>query len=81
MSLADLCVKRPVFATIRTISRFKGQDAMSILVRKQSGINTVKVVDMVKERLGQIAAALPPDYRVQTVRDQSRLIRRTATRG
>src|SRR5512139_558918 len=61
----------------RTISRFNGQNAVSLLVRKQSGTNTVKVVDLVKERLARIAATLPPDYRVQTVRDQSRFIRRS----
>jgi HAE1 family hydrophobic/amphiphilic exporter-1 len=61
----------------RTISRFNGQNAVSLLVRKQSGTNTVKVVDLVKERLGKIAATLPPDYKVQTVRDQSRFIRRS----
>ncbi|MBP2671165.1 MAG: Acriflavin resistance protein, partial [candidate division NC10 bacterium] len=61
----------------RTISRFNGQNAVSLLVRKQSGTNTVKVVDLVKERLGRIAASLPPDYTVQTVRDQARFIRRS----
>ncbi len=61
----------------RTISRFNGQNAVSLLVRKQSGTNTVKVVDMVKGRLRLIARTLPPDYTVQTVRDQSRFIRRS----
>ena len=61
----------------RTISRFNGENAVSLLVRKQSGTNTVKVVDMVKERLAEIARTLPPDYKVQTVRDQSRFIRRS----
>ncbi|MGE5849937.1 MAG: efflux RND transporter permease subunit, partial [Candidatus Methylomirabilota bacterium] len=61
----------------RTISRFNGENAISLLVRKQSGTNTVKVVDAVKTRLAQIAITLPPDYKVQTVRDQSRFIRRS----
>ncbi|HSC71230.1 MAG TPA: efflux RND transporter permease subunit, partial [Candidatus Methylomirabilis sp.] len=61
----------------RTISRLNGGNAVSMLVRKQSGTNTVTVVDTVKKRLGEIARRLPPDYRVQTVRDQSRFIRRS----
>jgi len=61
----------------RTISRFNGENAVSLLVRKQSGTNTVKVVDTVKARLTQIGRTLPPDYKVQTVRDQSRFIRRS----
>jgi hydrophobic/amphiphilic exporter-1 (mainly G- bacteria), HAE1 family len=61
----------------RTASRFNGENAISLLVRKQSGTNTVKVVDAVKSDIRRIAAALPPDFKVQTVRDQSRFIRRS----
>ncbi|MBP2671920.1 MAG: Acriflavin resistance protein, partial [candidate division NC10 bacterium] len=61
----------------RTLSRFNGEKAISLLVRKQSGTNTVKVVEAVKADLRRIAATLPPDFRVQTVRDQSRFIRRS----
>ena len=61
----------------RTISRFNGENAISLLVRKQSGTNTVKVVDAVKASLQRIARGLPPDFKVQTVRDQSRFIRRS----
>jgi hydrophobic/amphiphilic exporter-1 (mainly G- bacteria), HAE1 family len=35
----------------RTLSRLDGQNAVSLLVRKQSGTNTVAVVDRVKARL------------------------------
>ncbi len=61
----------------RTISRFNGENAVSLLVRKQSGTNTVKVVEAVKASLAQIGRTLPPDYKVHTVRDQSRFIRRS----
>jgi HAE1 family hydrophobic/amphiphilic exporter-1 len=50
---------------------------VSLLVRKQSWTNTVKVVDLVKARLAGIAQSLPPDFKVRTVRDQSRFIRRS----
>jgi HAE1 family hydrophobic/amphiphilic exporter-1 len=61
----------------RTISRLNGENAISLLVRKQSGTNTVRVVDAVKRRLAEIARTLPPDFKVTTVRDQSRFIRRS----
>ncbi len=61
----------------RTLSRFNGERAISLLVRKQSGTNTVKVVEGVKASLRRIAATLPPDFNVRTVRDQSRFIRRS----
>jgi len=61
----------------RTVSRFNGETAISLLIRKQSGTNTVKVVEDVKTSLARIRRGLPPDFRVQTVRDQSRFIRRS----
>ncbi len=61
----------------RTLSRLNGQNAVSLLVRKQSGTNTVQVVDRVRGRLAEIRSALPPDIRVAEVRDLSRFIRRS----
>ncbi len=61
----------------RTLSRLNGENAVSLLVRKQSGTNTVQVVDRVRQRLNQIRQALPPDIRVVEVRDLSRFIRRS----
>src|SRR5262245_29370284 len=61
----------------RTLSRLDGNNAVSLLVRKQSGTNTVEVVDRVLERLEEIKKTLPQDLRFQVVRDQSRFIRRS----
>jgi HAE1 family hydrophobic/amphiphilic exporter-1 len=61
----------------RTLSRLNGENAISLLVRKQSGTNTVQVVDRVRQRLHEIRRILPPDIRVVEVRDLSRFIRRS----
>jgi hydrophobic/amphiphilic exporter-1 (mainly G- bacteria), HAE1 family len=61
----------------RTLSRLNGQNAVSLLVRKQSGTNTVQVVDRVRQRLAEIRGTLPPDITVAEVRDLSRFIRRS----
>jgi len=61
----------------RTLSRLNGENAVSLLVRKQSGTNTVQVVDRVRRRLDEIRRILPPDIRVVEVRDLSRFIRRS----
>ncbi len=61
----------------RTLSRLNGENAVSLLVRKQSGTNTVQVVDRVRERLAEIRRTLPPDVQVVEVRDLSRFIRRS----
>ena len=60
----------------RTLSRLDGNNAVSLLVRKQSGTNTVAVVDRVKARLTDLRATLPPDVTIDVVRDQSRFIKR-----
>ena len=54
---------------------FKGQRATVILnVRKQSGTNTVEVVNTVKERLNDLKARLPAGYTIDIARDQSEFI-------
>ncbi|HND56489.1 MAG TPA: efflux RND transporter permease subunit, partial [Pirellulaceae bacterium] len=55
-------------------SRLDGENAVSLIVQKQSGTNTVEVVRAVKRRLEMIAANLPGDIRTFVVRDQSRFI-------
>ncbi len=61
----------------RTLSRLDGENAVSLLIRKQSGTNTVEVVDRITARLDEIRKTLPQDIRFQIVRDQSRFIRRS----
>ncbi len=61
----------------RTLSRLNSANAVSMLIRKQSGTNTVAVVDRVKERLAEVQKGLPQDIRFQVVRDLSRFIKRS----
>ena len=61
----------------RTLSRLNGSNAVSLLIRKQSGTNTVAVVDRVKARLAEVQKGLPQDIQFQIVRDLSRFIKRS----
>lgn len=61
----------------RTTSRANGQGAVTLIVRKQSGSNTVKVIDAVKKRLEEIRAVVPPDFKLEVIRDQSSFIERS----
>ncbi len=61
----------------RTLSRLNGRNAVSLLIRKQSGTNTVAVVDAVKARLAEIQKGLPQDIQFEIVRDLSRFIKRS----
>jgi hydrophobic/amphiphilic exporter-1 (mainly G- bacteria), HAE1 family len=62
------------FEEPRGLSRLDGENAVSLIVQKQSGLNTVEVVHAVKARLEQIRAALPEDIDTVVIRDQSRFI-------
>ncbi|MBI4851250.1 MAG: efflux RND transporter permease subunit [Acidobacteria bacterium] len=59
----------------RTMARLDGNEAIILEVRKQSGNNTLQVVDNVKERLAEIQILLPSDFKIQIIRDQSRFIK------
>jgi HAE1 family hydrophobic/amphiphilic exporter-1 len=59
----------------RGLSRLDGDQAVSLIVQKQSGTNTVQVVDRVKARLAGVQTLLPPDIRTLVIRDQSRFIK------
>src|SRR4051812_12478731 len=61
----------------RTLSKANGQNCVTLIVRKQSGSNTVKVIDAVKERLAELKAVVPADFKMEIIRDQSRFIRRS----
>ncbi|MEO7275072.1 MAG: efflux RND transporter permease subunit [Vicinamibacterales bacterium] len=58
-------------------TRLDGENAISMAIRKQSGTNTVTVVERVMARLAQIQTTLPSDINVRATRDQSRFIRKS----
>jgi HAE1 family hydrophobic/amphiphilic exporter-1 len=60
---------------LRTLARLNGQPAVTLIVSKQSGQNTVAVSDGIKERLAEIQPTLPADVKTQVVGDQSIFIK------
>ncbi|MFB3924550.1 MAG: efflux RND transporter permease subunit [Syntrophales bacterium] len=61
----------------RTISRFNGLPAVGLGIQKQSGTNTVEVVDRVKRELVNIKKTLPPGMDIGIAFDQSTFIKRS----
>ena len=59
----------------RTEARLNGQPAVTLIVSKQSGQNTVAVADAVKARLQEISKTLPPGFKTEVVGDQSIFIK------
>jgi multidrug efflux pump subunit AcrB len=54
-----------------SIATVEGKPAVVMFVRKQSGTNTIEVVNRLKERLGEVKKDLPKGWTMQVVRDQS----------
>jgi hydrophobe/amphiphile efflux-1 (HAE1) family protein len=59
----------------RTEARLNGQPAVTLIVSKQSGQNTVAIADAIKARLKDIGKTLPPGFKTEVVGDQSIFIK------
>jgi hydrophobic/amphiphilic exporter-1 (mainly G- bacteria), HAE1 family len=58
----------------RSVSRLNGVPTVVLEVRRQTGANTVALIDAVKENLQRVSAELPGGVRMEIIRDQSRYI-------
>jgi HAE1 family hydrophobic/amphiphilic exporter-1 len=58
----------------RSTARLNGVPTVILEVRRQSGENTVAVIEGVKGRLARLRQQLPPDVKLEVIRDQSRYI-------
>jgi HAE1 family hydrophobic/amphiphilic exporter-1 len=61
----------------RNLSRFNGKPSVSIGIQKQSGSNTVAIIDRVKRELVNIHKTLPPGMELNIAFDQSTFINRS----
>jgi len=61
----------------RSIARFNGIPAVGLSIQKQSGTNTVEVVNRVKKELTNIEKTLPPGMKLTISFDQSSFILRS----
>ncbi|QDV41154.1 Multidrug resistance protein MdtC [Stieleria neptunia] len=59
---------------VRTLALLNGQPAVVLEIQRQSGENTVAVIEGIKERLSRSEALLPDDVSVTIIQDQSRYI-------
>ena len=59
---------------VRNLARLDGRPAVVLTVQRQSGENTVDVIQAVKQRLKGSEQILPPDVHVEVIQDQSRYI-------
>ncbi|MDM7921505.1 MAG: efflux RND transporter permease subunit [Pyrinomonadaceae bacterium] len=56
---------------LRSEARLNGQPAVTLIVSKQSGQNTVAVANEIKARLAEIQSSLPANYSMRVIGDNS----------
>jgi multidrug efflux pump subunit AcrB len=76
--LRDVANVEDGFKEMRTRVRVNGEEAVSFTIQKQSGENTVRVVEKVTERLAVLEKSFPTDVRVLQIIDQARFIKSNA---
>jgi HAE1 family hydrophobic/amphiphilic exporter-1 len=57
-----------------SVASVGGRPAVVLQILKQSGTNTIAVVDGIKERFAELKGQIPPGWKVEIVRDQSKFI-------
>ncbi|MGA2797523.1 MAG: efflux RND transporter permease subunit, partial [Thermoguttaceae bacterium] len=75
--IKDIGRVEDAFEEPRGLARLDGENAVSLIVQKQSGSNTVAVVETVKKRLQELIDILPKDIKTFVVKDQSVFIVRS----
>ncbi len=73
--LRDVATIEDGMAEATTSANVNGETSVLLTIRRQSGTNTVQVVDAVRERLADLASTMPPGYDIRVVRDLSEFIR------
>ena len=58
----------------RSIARLNGVPTVTLAIRRQTGANTVAVIEAVKRNLERVKPQIPADVTLEIIRDQSRYI-------
>jgi HAE1 family hydrophobic/amphiphilic exporter-1 len=73
--LGDIAAVEDGVRDVETAARWNGEPTVLLTVRRQSGTNTVEVVDAVLARMKELQKELPPGYELAVQRDSSQVIR------
>src|ERR1035437_1780004 len=75
VKVSDIGKAEDSYQEPRSAARLDGVPSVTLIVAKQSGVNTVATANAVKQRLQEISASLPPDVKAQVISDQSVFIK------
>ena len=73
--LRDIATVEDAPKKLTVDSRTNGQNAVRLMIQKQSGANTVKMAKIVNKKLEELKQNLPPDIQLVTVFDSSDFIK------
>src|SRR5687767_568170 len=73
--LRDVAQIEDGMARAETSASMDGEPTVLVTIRRQSGTNTVQVVEAVNERLADLAPLVPAGYDIRVVRDTSEFIK------
>ncbi|PWB68276.1 AcrB/AcrD/AcrF family protein [candidate division GN15 bacterium] len=72
--LSDVATVADTTVEQRSLSRYKGQTAVSLGIARQSGANVVEIASRTKDVIEQLKKELPPDIKMEIVSDNSTYI-------
>jgi HAE1 family hydrophobic/amphiphilic exporter-1 len=67
------------FADPTTWNMIGGKEAVVLDIRRQTGTNTLEVIDAAKAKIAQLKSTLPPGITIQVIRDNSTFIKASIT--
>jgi hydrophobe/amphiphile efflux-1 (HAE1) family protein len=75
IKISDIGSVEDTYAEPTSYAALDGVPALSIDISRQSGTNTVEVVDGVMAKLAQVKRTLPSDIKIEVIKDNSAFIR------
>ena len=74
VKLTDVAEIRDTLEKATMDERINGRQGVRVIVQKQTGANTVQIIEDVQAKLAEIIPTLPPDCKVETIFESSREI-------
>jgi HAE1 family hydrophobic/amphiphilic exporter-1 len=75
--LKDIAKVEDTFKELESVVTINGKPGVLMMIQKQSGSNTLEVVDRVKKELAELEKTLPPDIHFYLSQDASDFIRQS----
>ncbi len=72
--LTDVATIEDTLEELTMDERINGRQGVRILVQKQTGANSVEIIEQVQEKLKEIIPTLPPDCKIETIYEGSQQI-------